>query len=159
MHHLGVPTTRALSLVTTGEEVVRDIMYDGRPVPEPGAIVCRVSESFIRFGSFQIHSMMGDISTLRILVDNTVRQHFLNHSSDSDDGLVNWLKEIGKNTALTIAHWMRVGFVHGVMNTDNMSIHGHTIDYGPYGWLKASIRDGLPTPQMPEPGRYRYGHR
>ena len=157
MHHLGVPTTRALSLVTTGEEVVRDIMYDGRPAPEPGAIVCRVSESFIRFGSFQIHSMMGDISTLRILVDNTVRQHFLNHSSDSDDGLVNWLKEIGKNTALTIAHWMRVGFVHGVMNTDNMSIHGHTIDYGPYGWLEGFDPGWTPNTTDARTRRYRYG--
>ena len=63
MHHLGVPTTRALSLVTTGEDVIRDVMYDGRPAPEPGAIVCRVAESFIRFGSFEIHAMSGDVAT------------------------------------------------------------------------------------------------
>ena len=66
MHHLGVPTTRALSMVTTGEEVVRDIMYDGNPAPEPGAIVCRVAPSFLRFGSFQIHALNGDTDTLNI---------------------------------------------------------------------------------------------
>ena len=64
MHHLGVPTTRALSLVTTGENVVRDMLYDGRPAPEPGAIICRLAQSFIRFGSFQIHSILADYQTL-----------------------------------------------------------------------------------------------
>ena len=156
MHHLGVPTTRALSLVTTGEEVMRDVMYDGRPAPEPGAIVCRVAESFIRFGSFQIHAMAGDQKTLRALVDNTVRQHFPHHSSNSDRGLVEWLKEVADRTALTIAHWMRVGFVHGVMNTDNMSIHGITIDYGPYGWLEGFDPDWTPNTTDSGTRRYRY---
>ena len=156
MHHLGVPTTRALSLVTTGEEVVRDVMYDGRPAPEPGAIVCRVAESFIRFGSFQIHSMAGDRKTLSALVDNTVRQHFPHHSSNSDQGLVGWLKEVADRTALTIAHWMRVGFVHGVMNTDNMSIHGLTIDYGPYGWLEGFDPNWTPNTTDSSTRRYRY---
>ena len=76
MYHLGVPTTRALSLVTTGEDVIRDILYNGKPAPESGAIVCRVAPSFIRFGSFQIHSITGDIQTLRNLVDYTVKYHF-----------------------------------------------------------------------------------
>ena len=156
LHHLGVPTTRALSLVTTGEEVMRDVMYDGRPAPEPGAIVCRVAESFIRFGSFQIHAMAGDQKTLRALVDNTVRQHFPHHSSNSDQGLVEWLKEVADRTALTIAHWMRVGFVHGVMNTDNMSIHGITIDYGPYGWLEGFDPDWTPNTTDSGTRRYRY---
>ena len=158
MHHLGVPTTRALSLVTTGEEVMRDVMYDGRPAPEQGAIVCRVAESFIRFGSFQIHAMAGDQKTLRALVDNTVRQHFPNHSSNSDQGLVEWLKEVADRTALTIAHWMRVGFVHGVMNTDNMSIHGLTIDYGPYGWLEGFDPNWTPNTTDSSTRRYRYSH-
>ena len=156
MHHLGVPTTRALSLVTTGEEVMRDVMYDGRPAPEPGAIVCRVAESFIRFGSFQIHAMAGDQKTLRALVDNTVRQHFPHHSTNSDQGLVEWLKEVADRTALTIAHWMRVGFVHGVMNTDNMSIHGLTIDYGPYGWLEGFDPNWTPNTTDSSTRRYRY---
>jgi uncharacterized protein YdiU (UPF0061 family) len=124
MHHLGVPTTRALSLVTTGEDVLRDIMYDGNPAHEPGAIVCRVAPSFIRFGSFQIHSATSDIDTLRSLVDHTVRTHFPTQSANDDAGRIAWLSQIAEDTALMVSHWMRVGFVHGVMNTDNMSIHG-----------------------------------
>ncbi len=157
MHHLGVPTTRALSLVTTGEKVMRDVMYDGRPAPEPGAIVCRVAESFIRFGSFEIHAMSGDFATLRILVENTIRRHFPRHSSDTDEGLVEWLREVVERTAETIAHWMRVGFVHGVLNTDNMSIHGLTIDYGPYGWLEGFDPGWTPNTTDARTRRYRYG--
>ena len=157
MHHLGVPTTRALSLVTTEEDVVRDIMYDGRPAPEPGAIICRVAQSFIRFGSFQIHTMSGDHQTLRILVDHTVKHHFPGHCTDTDVGLIEWLKRIADETALTIAHWMRVGFVHGVMNTDNMSIHGLTIDYGPYGWLEDFNPDWTPNTTDAGSKRYRFG--
>jgi uncharacterized protein YdiU (UPF0061 family) len=130
MHHLGVPTTRALSLVTTGENILRDIMYDGNPAHEPGAIVCRIAPSFIRFGSFQIHSATSDIDTLRSLVEHTVRTHFPSHTLNDDVGRIAWLSQIAEDTALMISHWMRVGFVHGVMNTDNMSIHGLTIDYG-----------------------------
>ena len=145
MFHLGVPTTRALSMVTTGENVIRDIMYDGRPSPEPGAIVCRVAESFLRFGSFQIHSMTGDNETLQTLVDYTIKHHFPNHCIDDDEGMIDWLKQIADETASMIAHWMRVGFVHGVMNTDNMSIHGLTIDYGPYGWIEDFDPDWTPN--------------
>ncbi len=156
MHHLGIPTTRALSLVTTGEDVIRDMMYDGNPAPEPGAIVCRVAESFLRFGSFEIHAMSGDIRTLRILVDNTIRLHFPEYSSESDLGIVEWLIDVADRTAKTIAHWMRVGFVHGVMNTDNMSIHGLTIDYGPYGWLEDFDPGWTPNTTDARTRRYRY---
>ena len=112
MYHLGVPTTRALSLVTTGEDVVRDIMYDGQPAPEPGAIVCRVAPSFLRFGSYQIHALKGDFDVLRTLVDYTVKHHFPDHCTDSDEGLLEWLKQVADETARMISHWMRVGFVH-----------------------------------------------
>ncbi len=158
MHHLGIPTTRALSLVTTGEEVVRDIMYDGRPEPEPGAVVCRVAESFIRFGSFQIHSMTGDFATLEKLVNYTIKQYFPEFSIDNDDEIINWLKKVAEDTALMIAHWMRVGFVHGVMNTDNMSILGLTIDYGPYGWLENFDFNWTPNTTDAVSKRYRYGN-
>lgn len=158
MHHLGIPTTRALSLTTTGENVVRDVMYDGNPAPEPGAIVCRVAPSFIRFGSFQIHAMNGDKDTLRTLVDFTVKHHFPNHSSSTDNDLIEWLKQIGEETAIMIAHWMRVGFVHGVMNTDNMSVHGLTIDYGPYGWIEDYNPNWTPNTTDSRTGRYRFGH-
>ena len=158
MFHLGVPTTRALSLVSTGEDVIRDILYDGRPAPESGAIVCRVAPSFLRFGSFQIHANTGDFDTLRKLVDFTVEHHFPSHSTDSDEGLIEWLKQIADETAQMISHWMRVGFVHGVMNTDNMSIHGLTIDYGPYGWLEDYDPDWTPNTTDARTKRYRFGH-
>ena len=158
MHHLGIPTTRALSLVTTGEDVVRDIMYDGQPAPEPGAIVCRVAPSFLRFGSYQIHALKGDFDVLRILVDYTVKHHFPEHCTDSDEGLLEWLKQVADETARMISHWMRVGFVHGVMNTDNMSIHGLTIDYGPYGWLEDFNPDWTPNTTDAGRKRYRFGH-
>lgn len=157
MHHLGVPTTRALSLVSTGESIVRDVMYNGNPAPEIGAVVCRTAPSFIRFGSFQIHSALGDEATLRALVNHTVEHHFPEHSVDSDDGVIAWLKHIAEQTAVMISHWMRVGFVHGVMNTDNMSIHGLTIDYGPYGWLEDYNPGWTPNTTDASTRRYRYG--
>ena len=156
MFHLGVPTTRALSLVTTGERVMRDILYNGNKQLEPGAIVCRVSPSFIRLGSFQIHAMMGDKDTLESIVKHTLANHFPECDFD-EDGIIDWARTVAKTTAEMIAHWMRVGFVHGVMNTDNMSIHGLTIDYGPYGWLEDY--DPGWTPNTTDSGRrrYRYG--
>ena len=154
MHHLGVPTTRALSLVTTGEQVVRDVLYNGNPAPEDGAVVCRVAPSFLRFGSYQIHTANGDHETLQALVSHTVRHHFPNHSAEDDVSRVTWLSHIAEQTAVMISHWMRVGFVHGVMNTDNMSIHGLTIDYGPYGWLE-DYNPGW-TPNTTDAGRSRY---
>tara|TARA_B100000945_G_C20400073_1_gene606845 strand:+ start:471 stop:1991 length:1521 start_codon:yes stop_codon:yes gene_type:complete len=158
MYHLGVPTTRALSLVTTGEDVVRDIMYNGRPAPEPGAIVCRVAPSFLRFGSFQIHTLNGNFDTLKTLVDYTVKHHFPNHRTDTDEGLLEWLKQVADETAKMIIEWMRVGFVHGVMNTDNMSIHGLTIDYGPYGWLEDYNPDWTPNTTDARTKRYKFGN-
>ena len=92
--------------------------------------------SFIRFGSFQIHTADGNHETLSQLLKHTITNHFPEHTIDDDDGIITWLKHVAATTAEMIAHWMRVGFVHGVMNTDNMSIHGLTIDYGPYGWLE-----------------------
>jgi len=158
MHHLGIPTTRALSLTTTGESVVRDVLYDGNPRPEPGAIVCRVAPSFLRFGSYQIHAMNGDVETLNTIVEYTVRHHFPKHSALDDNGRIEWLKQIGQETATMISHWMRVGFVHGVMNTDNMSIHGLTIDYGPYGWMEDYNPNWTPNTTDARTGRYRFGH-
>ena len=101
--------------------------------------------------------MSGDVATLRILVENTIRRHFPGHSSDTDEGLVEWLREVVQRTAETISHWMRVGFVHGVLNTDNMSIHGLTIDYGPYGWLEGFDPGWTPNTTDARTRRYRYG--
>ena len=135
MHHLGIPTTRALSLIATGESVVRDMFYDGHPIEEQGAVVCRVAPSFIRFGHFELPASRGDEALLRQLVDFTIARDFPELTPKGDERLVRWFAEICERTARLMAHWMRVGFVHGVMNTDNMSIFGLTIDYGPYGWV------------------------
>jgi len=135
MHHLGIPTTRALSLVATGEAVERDMFYDGHPADEPGAIVCRVAPSFIRFGHFELPAARGDEALLRQLVDFTLARDFPEIGGDPAQRMARWFEEICVRTARLMVHWMRVGFVHGVMNTDNMSILGLTIDYGPYGWI------------------------
>ena len=135
MHHLGIPTTRALSLIATGEMVMRDMLYDGNPALEPGAIVCRVSPSFIRFGNFEILAARGEHQLLQQLIDFTIRRDFPEINVQAEEFLAQWFKLICERTARLVVEWLRVGFVHGVMNTDNMSILGLTIDYGPYGWV------------------------
>ena len=158
MHHLGVPTTRALSLVTTGETVIRDMFYDGNPKAEAGAVVCRVAPSFLRFGSYEIFTARGDITTLKTLADYTIYNHFPHLGAPSVDTYIAWFDEVCQRTAELMAHWMRVGFVHGVMNTDNMSILGLTIDYGPYGWLEDYDPDWTPNTTDAGARRYRFGH-
>ncbi|XP_042479405.1 protein adenylyltransferase SelO-like [Macadamia integrifolia] len=159
MHSLGIPTTRALCLVTTGKYVSRDMFYDGNPKEEPGAIVCRVAQSFLRFGSYQIHASRGkeDLDIVRVLVDYTIRHHFphidkmrksesLSFQSAAEGSSVvdltsnkyaAWAVEVAERTASLVASWQGVGFTHGVLNTDNMSVLGLTIDYGPFGFLDA----------------------
>jgi uncharacterized protein YdiU (UPF0061 family) len=161
MHHLGVPTTRALSLVATGEEVVRDMFYDGRPKAEPGAVVCRVAPSFLRFGHFELPASRGEQDLLRQLVDFAIDRdfpHLLPHLHGQGESLyADWFAEISTRTARLMAEWMRVGFVHGVMNTDNLSILGLTIDYGPYGWIDAYDPDWTPNTTDAGGRRYRFG--
>jgi uncharacterized protein YdiU (UPF0061 family) len=158
MHHLGVPTTRALSLTATGEPVLRDMLYDGNPRHEPGAVVCRVAPSFIRFGNFEIPSSRRDHELLERLVDFTIRRDFPEISGEDPTARrARWFATVCERTARMIAHWMRVGFVHGVMNTDNMSILGLTIDYGPYGWIDNYDPDWTPNTTDEENRRYRFG--
>jgi serine/tyrosine/threonine adenylyltransferase len=161
MFHLGVPTTRALSLVATGDSVVRDVLYDGHPAAEPGAIVCRVAPSFTRFGNFQLPASRGDIGLLTELVTFTILNDFpaIHHDpsfATFEERVVAWFAEVAKRTALLAVDWMRVGFVHGVLNTDNMSILGLTIDYGPYGWLESFDPDWTPNTTDAGNRRYRY---
>ena len=160
MYHLGVPTTRALSLITTGEQVRRDMFYDGNPQWEPGAVVCRVAQSFTRFGNFEILAARNDSELLKRLVDFTIRTdfpHLVETGAEINRACyIKWFDEICARTAVMIAHWMRVGFVHGVMNTDNMSILGLTIDYGPYGWLEGYDPDWTPNTTDAQGRRYRY---
>ena len=157
MAHLGIPTTRALSLVRTGDAVVRDMFYNGNAAPEPGAIVARVAPSFLRFGSYQIHAARRDSDTLRALADYTLRHHFPHLGAPSPEVYTAWLTEVCRRTAEMVVHWMRVGFVHGVMNTDNMSVLGLTIDYGPYGWIDAYDHDWTPNTTDAGGRRYRFG--
>ncbi len=157
MHHLGVPTTRALSLVLTGETVLRDMFYDGHPAHEPGAVVCRVAPSFTRFGNFQIFASRGDVDTLRRLADYTLTHDFPHLGPPSPDAYLAMFAEVCRRTAEMVVHWMRVGFVHGVMNTDNLSILGQTIDYGPYGWLEDFDPGWTPNTTDGEGRRYCYG--
>ena len=158
MHHLGVPTTRALSLVLTGEQVTRDMFYNGNPKLEPGAVVCRVAPSFIRFGSFQIFASRGKNNLLKQLVDYTITTDFPHLGEPSKAVYMEWFREICNLTARMVNHWMRVGFVHGVMNTDNMSILGLTIDYGPYGWLENYDPDWTPNTTDAQGRRYRFAN-
>ena len=158
MHFLGVPTTRALSLVLTGDPVVRDLFYDGNPKAEPGAIVCRVSPSFLRFGHFQILAAQGEIDLLKSMADFLITDHYPHIELTDPDTYGKLLDEISRGTAEMIAHWMRVGFVHGVMNTDNMSALGLTIDYGPYGWLESYDPQWTPNTTDAQGRRYRYGN-
>ena len=133
MHYLGVPTTRALSLVSTGEPVLRDMFYNGNAAYEPGAIVMRVAPSFLRFGNFEMLNARKEVDNLRQLVEWTISRYYPHIKGDNK--IVDWFKEIVDRTARLMVEWMRVGFVHGVMNTDNMSILGLTIDYGPYSFV------------------------
>ena len=157
MHHLGVPTTRALSLVGTGEAIVRDMFYDGNPAPEPGAVVCRAAPSFIRFGTFELPASREDVDLLQRLVDFTIDRDFPWLEGDAAEKRNAWFAEVCERTAVMVAHWMRVGFVHGVMNTDNMSILGLTIDYGPYGWIDNFDPNWTPNTTDAGTRRYRFG--
>lgn len=136
MHHLGIPTTRALSVIGTGDSVLRDMFYNGNAKYEPGAVVCRIAPSFTRFGNFEILAARNRVALLQQLIDYTILTDFPHLDIPSKDTYGVWFSEICRTTAELVLHWMRVGFVHGVMNTDNMSILGLTIDYGPYGWLE-----------------------
>ena len=157
MHYLGVPTTRALSLVGTGEAVERDMFYDGNAQDEPGAIVCRVAPSFVRFGNFEILAWSDETDELRCLADYVITTHYPELGTPSPETYARWFAEICRRSAVMVAEWMRVGFVHGVMNTDNMSILGLTIDYGPYGWLEGYDLGWTPNTTDAQGRRYCYG--
>ena len=158
MFHLGVPTTRALSLISTGESVNRDILYNGNAAPEPGAVLCRVAPSFSRFGNFQLLASRTDLELLKKLLDYTIRTDFPHLGEPSIPVYLAWFEELCRSTAELMVHWMRVGFVHGVMNTDNMSVLGLTIDYGPYGWLEGYDPGWTPNITDAEMKRYRFGN-
>ena len=158
LHHLGVPTTRALSLVGSGESVVRDMFYNGHPRAEPGAIVCRVAPSFLRIGHFELPAARSDKALLKQMVAFTIERDFPHITAgDEIERIGQWFAEVCARTGALIARWMSLGFVHGVMNTDNMSILGLTIDYGPYGWLEDFDPSWTPNTTDAEGRRYCFG--
>ncbi len=157
MHALRVPTTRSLSLVSTGAEVLRDMFYDGNPRLEPGAIATRQAPTFIRFGNFEIHAVHQEKEALKALTAWVIRHHYPYINADSPDAVAVFFREVCERTARLMVEWLRVGFVHGVMNTDNMSILGLTIDYGPYGFLDSYEPDWTPNTTDLPGRRYCYG--
>ncbi len=156
MHYLRVPTTRALSLVSTGEEVLRDMFYNGNAKYEPGAVVMRVSESFLRFGNFELLAVRKDREQLQQLVDWTIERHYPH--IEGEDKTLRWFREVVERTAALMVEWQRVGFVHGVMNTDNMSILGKTIDYGPFSFLDNYDHNFTPNTTDLPGRRYAFGN-
>jgi len=158
MYHLGVPTTRSLSLALSGDSVLRDVMYNGNSAYEKGAIVCRVAPSFIRFGNFQIFASRNDKHTLQKLVDYTIKYFYREIDLKSPTRIIDFFNAVLDKTLKMIIEWQRVGFVHGVMNTDNMSILGLTIDYGPYGWLEGYDKSWTPNTTDRQHKRYKFGN-
>ncbi len=165
MFHLGVPTTRALSLVLTGDRVLRDMFYDGRAELEPGAIVCRVAPSFFRIGHLQLPAAHGETEVLQALLRHVLTRHYphllsaplLPGTAVQPEVLLAFFEELCRSSASLVVHWQRVGFVHGVMNTDNTSLLGLTIDYGPYGWLENYDPDWTPNTTDAHGRRYCFG--
>jgi uncharacterized protein YdiU (UPF0061 family) len=148
MHHLGIPTTRALAVIGSPHPVVRETV-------ESAAVVTRVAPSFLRFGHFEHFAhTAADATALRKLVDAVIERYFP-QCRDAPQPLFAWLSEVARRTARLMAQWQAVGFCHGVMNTDNLSILGLTIDYGPFGFLDG-FDPGHICNHSDHQGRYAY---
>lgn len=150
MHALGIPTTRALAAITTGEAVLRD------SGPKPGAVLARVAASHLRIGTFQFFAARGEAERLRQLADYAIARHDPD-LVDHDERYLQHLDRVIGRQADLIARWMHVGFIHGVMNTDNMTISGETIDYGPCAFMEA-YDPATVFSSIDQHGRYAYGN-
>ncbi|XP_054621219.1 protein adenylyltransferase SelO-like isoform X2 [Dunckerocampus dactyliophorus] len=156
MHFLGVPTSRAASLVVSDEPVLRDQFYDGNVKTERGAVVLRIAKSWFRIGSLEILSRSGELDLLRKLLNFVIEEHFPSiQSKDSDKYLV-FYSRVVNDTAHLMAQWASVGFAHGVCNTDNFSLLSITIDYGPFGFME-SYNPGFVPNTSDDEGRYSVG--
>ncbi len=149
MHALGIPTTRALAVVSTGEHVVRETLL-------PGAILTRVASSHLRVGTFQYAAATGDTDLLRRLTDYAIARHHPD-AAHADRPALALLERVVDAQAQLVAQWMLVGFIHGVMNTDNMTISGETIDYGPCAFMDA-FDPATVFSSIDHGGRYAYGN-
>lgn len=158
MFHLGIPTTRALSITKTGEDVVRDMQYSGNPQKEQGAVVVRTAESFLRFGHFELLSARNQTDLLKQLADYTIENFYPEVNSENNHNkYLDWFQAVCDRTLKMIIDWYRVGFVHGVMNTDNMSILGLTIDYGPFSMMDGYDLEFTPNTTDLPGKRYAFG--
>jgi serine/tyrosine/threonine adenylyltransferase len=149
MHALGVPATRALAAVTTGESVRREELV-------PGAIFTRVAASHVRVGSFEYFAARGDVAAIQILADYVIERHYA-HFAQGKTPYLALLAEVVSRQASLIAAWMHVGFIHGVMNTDNMAVSGETIDFGPCAFVDAFDPSAVFS-SIDERGRYAYAN-
>ena len=149
MHALGVPTTRALAVVATGSEVARETML-------PGAVLVRVAASHIRVGTFQYAAALPDPTAVRRLADHSIGRHHP-HAAEAENPYLALLDAVVAAQASLLSRWMLVGFIHGVMNTDNMTISGETIDYGPCAFMDAFDPDTVFS-SIDHGGRYAYGN-
>lgn len=157
MHYLGIPTTRSLSISLSGEDVMRDIMYNGNAKAELGAVMVRTAESFLRFGHFEFTSANGNTTLLKDLTDWTIKRYFPDIQTQGVEKYLDFFKEVKDRTLKMIIEWYRVGFVHGVMNTDNMSVLGLSIDYGPYAMLDEYDLNFTPNTTDLPGRRYAFG--
>jgi uncharacterized protein YdiU (UPF0061 family) len=149
MHGLGIPTSRALAVVATGEDVIRETVL-------PGAVLARVAASHIRVGTFQYAAMTGDAELVRRLADYAIRRHHP-HAAEAEKPYLAFYESVIDTQAALVAQWMLVGFIHGVMNTDNMAISGETIDYGPCAFMDA-FDPATVFSSIDHGGRYAYGN-
>lgn len=149
MHALGVPTTRSLAALATGEQVLREAG------PLPGAVLARVAASHVRVGSFEFFAARRDLDSLRALSDWTIKRHYPDCAGTEQPALA-LLEAVCTAQATLLAHWLAVGFVHGVMNTDNMCLSGETIDYGPCAFLD-EYQSNKVFSSIDRQGRYAYG--
>ncbi len=149
MFALGIPTTRSLAVVATGERVLRE-------APQPGAILTRIAASHLRVGSFEYFAARGDTASVRTLLDYSIRRHYPQVATAPNPALA-FLEQVTTRQAALIAQWMAVGFIHGVMNTDNMAISGETIDYGPCAFMD-QYDPGTVFSSIDHRGRYAYGN-
>lgn len=148
MHALGVPTTRALAVVSSGESVLRER-------PEPGAVFTRVAASHIRVGTFQYIALRQDDDALRTLADHVLERHYPHIDRQVDDRYLQLFESICERQAKLIAQWLLLGFIHGVMNTDNMTVSGETIDYGPCAFMD-TYSAGKVFSSIDQNGRYAF---
>ncbi|XP_060638423.2 protein adenylyltransferase SelO-like isoform X3 [Anolis sagrei] len=157
MHYLGIPTSRAASLVVSDDDVWRDRLYNGNVKKERGAIVLRVAKSWFRIGSLEILAHSGELELLRTLLDLVIDEHFPSIKRNDSNRYLAFFSTVVSETAKLMALWMSVGFAHGVCNTDNFSLLSITIDYGPFGFMDSYDPDFVPNTSDDE-RRYKIGN-